>query len=181
MIGDVELNNRHDPWFSMDWFRNCKDQATRYLNFYGEVHQLTDVTQYRIVISYTKKKVMFFRIISSDGKKNHYELAHEIRLLKDNRVRVGRRKAIRDPYIWAMAFKMKYLDYPPVWEKIGKWVQEEGTSTVLKRKDDKVCLYVIDKFGNHAYIPISHFNESRLDSLFNYYKRWRNNGNVTTT
>jgi len=157
------MQSKHDPWFSLEWFRLNKDSIHRELNFWGEVLFWLNPRFARIKI-YKKQGIAKFWTID---KKGRFDLVHTIKLLKNNRIKVGKRKALKFPVVWALAVRLKFLQFPRKWKKISKWFTWKTGAMCLKRKDDKYVFLFKDIYGKAVYVPIEFFTPQILDYIYN--------------
>jgi hypothetical protein len=161
------MNNKHDPWFNLEWFKHNKNYFTLKLTHYFKVIHL---------YLYDKKNFRFKRVgnywVFWEKTKSGWIERYRVKILKNNRIKVGKRKALDNPYVALIAHRMKFLNFNKVWKKISKWIVKDGVGSTLKFHPNKgnYCLYVVDRFGNAVYVPVSHFPPERLDLLFKIWK-----------
>jgi hypothetical protein len=148
-------------WFDLKWFTYNKASVERKLKFWGQVLQWLDPHYSRIKVY--KTEVKFWSV----DKKGNYDLIRTIKLLKDDKVDVEASKALDDAMVWALAHRLKYLQFPRTWKRISRWYKCNNIEGCFKTKEGKYAFYIRDGLhGQSIHVPTEMFTPEILDELY---------------
>ena len=148
-------------YFNLNWFKANKDSLDRIINFWREIFWLMQYSNCRMKIyDYAKYKLAKFWIVSDD-QKSFVKLNLEIRIMPDGTIDMPKEKALKNPYVWLIAWRLKYWQFPKKWHRISKWKRNEFIRYCVKVKEnnENFAVYFYDAYGNHVLVPKEVFDE----------------------
>lgn len=170
--------SRHSPFFSLVWFRRNPDTCIRRMTFGTEVLELLDNSKYRI----TRKEDgdrLAFRFWPLDGKGRFAcpsAPAREIVVSRGGNVLNVRKRTCPDNcYVYAVAVKLGFLEFPRKWRTLMRLPGENVTASwrIHMEKETQV-IEVVDRFYNKVKIPISDVIKIvKFGQIFKKYNRSR--------
>ena len=136
-------------------------------NFWSEVFFLMQPQNCRLKV-YKRDgfRLARFWMVSDDGG-SFVKLNKEIRVYGDGTVDVPADRALRDPYVWVLAWRLGYLRFPKTWKRISRWFRHKFGDFCIKRKDGDVALYFRDSFGNHCLVHGEIFRDREVMGYVN--------------
>jgi hypothetical protein len=147
--------------FNLNWFRLNKDSINKKLNFWSEVFWLMQSSNCRLKIYKGKGySIAKFWLVSEDKKS--FVLVKTIKVYENGEIDIEQSLALSDPYVWVLAHRLKYLQFPKVWIRISKWFKHKYGDFCLKIKNNEMAFYFRDSFGNHVLVPLKTFQNKDI-------------------
>lgn len=135
--------------FDLQWFKNNKVLADRVLNFSVHLLWFKQNVICKIFRETAKRERAEFYVKDKDGKIN---ATLRPLYIEDSRF-VYCKGAWYNEKVWVVAERLKYYNFPKIWEKASKWFTYKYIKWCFKEKQGHIIAYLKDRYGNRFYLP----------------------------
>lgn len=169
------LNNRGR--FHILWFKHNADSVDRILEFQFRIMELLDPTSYRILCTRRSNKLRyeFWKLRKGKVRMQNRDPEYSLSLSEKGFVYgIRKQSALSNAYLWALAYKLKFLDLPRNWRTRLKATKEGRTARyrlhVIENED---CIHINDSFYHNVKVPIELFLDTEIWNFMKRYKQLR--------
>lgn len=140
--------------FNLNWFFQNESVVKRMLNFWSEIFWMMQPENCRIKIyQENDHKLVKYWFVSHDGQK-FVKGRREFKVFPTGAIDIDEKIALRDPLVWVIAYKLQYLVFPRKWERVSKWIHEQGRDACVVANGERIGIKVRDKYGHVLVLPI---------------------------